>query len=168
MSDTGHRWKEDPAKWEACGRLERLGAAIGPIDDATEHVEILRRSDGTPIQDSDIPGIVADMNTLGDATTLDLSESAITDSAASHLGQLRTVTALYLSSTGLTDASIPRLAAIPLLRELALSGTGITDAGLEAMAGARALQFLQLYGTKVTDGGVAHLKRALPGLKIER
>jgi hypothetical protein len=60
------------------------------------------------------------------------------------------------------------LAAIPLLRELALSGTGITDAGLEAMAGARALQFLQLYGTKVTDGGVAHLKRALPGLKIER
>jgi hypothetical protein len=86
MADKGHRWNGDPAKWEACARLEQLGAAIGPIDDTTEHVEILGRSDGTPVQDTDIHAIVTVINTLADATTLDLSESAITDKAAGHLG----------------------------------------------------------------------------------
>lgn len=168
MSDENHRWKRDPAKWEACGRLEELGASIGPIDDSSEHVEIQRHLDGTPIEDADIPGIVADMNTLGDATTLDLSESAITDWAAFHLGQLRTVTELYLCGTSVTDASIPRLAAIPNLAALVLSGTALTDAGLLELEAARSLQFLQLYGTKVTDAGIARLARVLPGLNIDR
>jgi hypothetical protein len=134
MSDQGHRWKTDPAKWAACGRLEQLGAAIGPIDDATAHVEIVARSDGSAIQDADIPGIVADVNILADATTLDLSESEITDAAAIHLSRLQTVTALYLSGTRLTDASVPYLAAIPKLKALVLSGSGITDTGMAALA----------------------------------
>jgi hypothetical protein len=167
MSDEGHRWKRDPAKWEACGRLERLGAAIGQSDNTTEHFEIQRHTDGTLIQDADIPGIVEDMNILADATTLDLSGSAITDGAASYLGQLRTVTALYLCGTNLTDASIPHLAAIPLLRQLVLSGTAVTDAGVIGLAAARGLKFLQLYDTKVTIAGVARLKRALRGLRME-
>jgi hypothetical protein len=167
MSNEGHRWKSDPAKWEACGRLERLGAAIGPSDDASENVELQRHLDGTPIEDADIPGIVTDMNTLGDATTLDLSESAITDAAATYLGRLKSVTALYLSGTALTDASTLGLAAIANLRELVLSGTSITDVGLRNLAAAKGLQFLQLYETDVTDGGVAALKRALPRLSVE-
>jgi hypothetical protein len=167
MSCENHRWQRDPAKWEACGRLERLGAAIGPIDDDTEHVELKRHNDGTPIGDADIPAIVDDMNVLEDATTLDLSESAITDRAASYLGQLRTVTALYLGGTRLTDASIPLLAAIPNLRELVLSGTDVTDAGLDCLAAAHKLAFLQLIKTKVSMLGVARLQHALPGLYIE-
>ncbi len=167
MSDENHRWKRDPAKWAACGRLEQLGAAIGPIDDATEHIEIRRHSDGTPIQDIDIPGICADVNILADATTVDLSESAITDRAAHHLGKLQTVTALYLSGTSLTDASIPHLAALPRLRELVLSHTAVSDTGLVALATARGLEFLQLYKTKVSDEGVTRLKRELPGLSVE-
>jgi hypothetical protein len=154
-------------KWEACGRLERLGAAIGPIDDDTEHVELKRHCDGTPIEDADIPAIVADMNILEDATTLDLSESAITDCAASHLGQLQTVTALYVSGTSLTDACIPHLATIPNLRDLVLSGTAVTDAGLYCLATAQGLQFLQLIKTRTTEVGVARLQEALPGLHIE-
>jgi hypothetical protein len=167
MTADGHRWRADPAKWEACGRLERLGAAIGALDATAEHVQLLRRGDGSPIEDSDVPGIVADMNTLEDATALDLSETAITDVAAPHLGRLRTVTALYLSGVRLTDASVPYLAAIPRLRELVLSGSAVTDAGLAALAQARGLRFLQLYKTGATRSGVAFLKGALPGLEVE-
>jgi len=167
MANEKHRWLRDDAKSKACRRLEELGACIGPIDEAHEHVEILQRADGSKIQDKDIPGIVTDMNTLEDAITLDLSGSEITDRATVYLGQLRTVTALYLTGANLTDAGIPQLAAIPSLEELVLSGTTVTDAGVLKLAAAKKLRLLLLLETKVTNAGVAHLKRALPGLQIE-
>ena len=168
MTDPDHRWFRDPAKWAACGRLHDLGACIGKYNDVSEHVEIIRRADGMPIEDADIPGIVADINILEDARNLDLSEGAFGDRAAIHLGQLRTVKALYLSGSKLTDAGVPHIAAIPTLQELVLSGTEVSDAGLVALEAAKGLRFLQLFNTRASEAGIAQLMRVLPQLHVER
>jgi hypothetical protein len=167
MTDLNHRWKADPAKWRACGRLEELGAIIGGIDATREHVELHQRHDGTPIGDADIAGIVRDMNTLGDATTLDLSESEISDACAPELSRLNSVTDLYLGGVKLTDASVAHVAAIPTLRVLSLGDTLISDSGLFELAKAKNLRWVQLTGARVTKRGIARLKRALPNLEVE-
>jgi len=44
----------------------------------------------------------------------------------------------------------------------------VTDAGLAHLKGLKALRRLRLSGTRVTPAGEADLKRAIPGLMIER
>ena len=55
----------DPAKWEAYGRLEKLGAVIGKIDENSVHVKLSPYWGGTAIGDEDIDRGVQDINTLG-------------------------------------------------------------------------------------------------------
>jgi hypothetical protein len=85
-------YRSDPAKWEACGRLEkRFKAAIGEIDEQSVHVEVTPRWEPNTtgavdftqvVQDDDIAQVVENVNTLGNVGTLDLTENDITDRRA--------------------------------------------------------------------------------------
>lgn len=167
MSDNYDEWRRDPLKWEACGRLETLGATIGPIEEEGVAIEILRHADDRPIQDGDIPGIVRDVNTLGNVRTLDLSESEITDRAMKYLGRLRSVQQLHMVSTGITDNGLKHLTTIPRLMGIGLSGTAVSDRAIVHLAQMKRLKFLQLFETKITEKGIAALTKALPALTIE-
>jgi hypothetical protein len=54
------------------------------------------------------------------------------------------------------------------LEDLDLFYTDVTDAGLLRLKTLRNLQFINLHGTNVTDVGVSELRRALPGLRVDR
>jgi hypothetical protein len=168
MSDAYDEWRRDPLKWEACNRLEKLGAAIGPIDEKTVHVEFHPPFEGMPIQDDDIPGIVHDVNLLGNVATLDVSEAPITDQGMKHLGLLRNLRELHLIGTKITDDGVKFLVAIPRLNALTLSGTEVSDGSISYLIKMKSLQFLQLYGTKISPKGIAKLKKAFPRMRIER
>jgi len=112
-------YRSDPAKWEACGRLEkRFRAAIGEIDEQSVHVEVKPRWEPNAtgavaftqvVQDDDIAQVVEDVNTLGNVVTLDLTENNITDAAVKHLQKLRDVSELWLTSTKITAKGVSAL-----------------------------------------------------------
>jgi hypothetical protein len=133
MRDPCEDFRTDPIKGAACERLEKLGAAIGAIDDDTVHVELKPGWKATPIGDSDLAGVVDDVNTLGNVGTLDLSETAITDKSIAEIKRLTTVTALYLTSVNITDEALGNIAAISTLKEVALTGPGVTEDGVAAL-----------------------------------
>lgn len=168
MVDEDHQWRSDPRKWQACQRLEILGAAIGPIYEGTVHIELMRHRDGTPIEDAELRGIVDDVNALGNVTTLDLSETLNTDHGAKELARLHTVENLYLGSTKVTDQALSFLRALPKLKGLVLSGTAVTDDGILLLSSLKSLEFLQLFATSVTKRAVSALEEQIQGLQVER
>jgi hypothetical protein len=54
------------------------------------------------------------------------------------------------------------------LEHLSLIGTRITDAGLVHLHGLKNLKRVNLIHTGVTDRGVADLRRAVPGVVVDR
>ena len=99
---------------------------------------------------------------------------------------LKALTKLNLYSTPVTDAGLAQLArpdtGLVALRWLELGGTQVTDAGLKELArpdsGLKALTDLDLRAfdrlgrplnqSKVTDAGLAALKKARPGLTVQK
>ncbi len=67
-----------------------------------------------------------------------------------------------------TDAGLAHLSDLTQLTWLDLSRAGVVDAGLARLAGLTQLTSLSLDCTEVTDAGVERLKRALPGLCVDR
>jgi internalin A len=107
---------------------------------------------------------------------LDLSQTKITGAGLRYLpsGLKR----LNLSGAPLADASLGHLEPLNVLEELDLSETPISDEALphirtmaEAQGmkmGSRRFMELNLHKTQVSDKGIEALKRALPGLRVER
>ena len=54
------------------------------------------------------------------------------------------------------------------LEYLNLYGTGVSDAGLVNLEGMKKLKHLYVWQTKVTEAGAAKLKKAIPGVDIDR
>lgn len=73
-----------------------------------------------------------------------------------------------LDSTRVTDAGLVFSKGQSSLTVLDLSGLEITDDCIESLKELKSLTLLDLDGTRVTDAGVANLKRALPGLTINK
>jgi hypothetical protein len=92
----------------------------------------------------------------------------VTDKGLGVLVQLHDLQALTLANTGVTDKGLEALAGLKSLRWLSLDETGVTDGGLMRLKGLDKLKWLRLWKTKVTDKGVAELKKALPGLIVDR
>ncbi len=88
-----------------------------------------------------------------------------------HAADGRPVRSVDLSGCFQTaDADLKELTALAHLRTLSLAGCRqITDAGLKELSALPELRALDLTDcTGVTDAGVADLKKARPGLRVER
>lgn len=88
---------------------------------------------------------------------LDLSATAVTDSALEVLGALPALESVNLSWTRITDAGVAHLAACERLRRVYLTGTLAGDGSLRALAGKPDLAVLHT-GVGVTDRGVRLLQ----------
>ena len=72
------------------------------------------------------------------------------------------VTSLNLSDTKITDEGLKEVAKLQQIELLYLERTQITDAGLMEVAKLQKLSGLDLTGTKTTDAGLAEVVIALP------
>jgi len=111
---------------------------------------------------------LATLSNLPGLQRLFLGVTQVTDAGLVHLKRLTELRDLGLSSTRVTDTGLTNLRELTKLKWLALAGTQVTDAGLAHLSGLTSLKVISLKGTQVTDDGIAKLKRALPGLKVQR
>jgi len=96
-----------------------------------------------------------------DITDLDLSASAITDYAATTLGQFAALKSLKLNQTAITDASLPEIQKLNQLEILNLHSTGITDDGSKLLEDMSSLKKVYLWNTKVTEAAAKALEKVL-------
>jgi hypothetical protein len=76
--------------------------------------------------------------------------------------------ALQLKSPKITDAGLAHLRGLPQLRRLTVENAPVTDAGLAYLKALARLEEVTLKGTRVTDAGLEELRKALPGVRVER
>lgn len=99
---------------------------------------------------------------------LDLAGTKVTDAGLAPLADLKNLEVLHLERTGVGDGALAHLKGLIELRYLNLYGTQVGDAGLKSLTGLKNLKNLYLWLAKVTDAGAADLKKALPGVVINR
>jgi Leucine-rich repeat (LRR) protein/beta-lactamase regulating signal transducer with metallopeptidase domain/tetratricopeptide (TPR) repeat protein len=92
-------------------------------------------------------------------TTLDLSDSDVTDAGLARLEEMTGLKQLDLNRcANITDAGLTHLKPLKNLRRLSLFGDHITDAGLANLKDLVDLETLQLFGSdQITDQGLANI-----------
>jgi hypothetical protein len=113
-------------------------------------IEHLRINADIPAKDDDLDRLLE----LPNVTSLDLSDTAITDAGLDRVARLPRLEFLQLNRTSITDAGLAKLASLSRLKSLYLPGTSVGDAGMEAIQGLQSLELLYLTGTRVTDAGL--------------
>jgi hypothetical protein len=108
------------------------------------------------------------MDRLEDVVAVHLSGTRIANAGLADLTVLSDVEVLDLGSTRITDEGLAPLRRLKRLESYNVSGTRVSDAGLVHLKGLTALGCLFLCDTKTTEAGIADLKRALPGLMVEK
>jgi uncharacterized membrane protein len=103
---------------------------------------------------------------LSQLTTLDLSNTKITDDTVAQLAPAKDLRMIRLSETGITDVAIETLVKLPALGSINLYGTKVTDAGVAKLAVLTQLKRLYLWQTSVTPEAIKALKEKLPGCEI--
>jgi hypothetical protein len=103
---------------------------------------------------------------LSNLTTLDLSNTKITDATVAQLTPAKDLRMIRLSETGITDAAIETLVKLPALGSINLYGTKVTDAGVAKLAVLSQLKRLYLWQTSVTPDAIKALKEKLPACEI--
>ena len=100
--------------------------------------------------------------------SLHMAFAEVTDAGLRHLARCSQLKTLNLSSRPITDAGLKHLVALTSLEELNLGRSRITDAGLRHLHALKSLRKLNVVETAVSDKGIANLKKALPGISVER
>jgi hypothetical protein len=100
--------------------------------------------------------------------SLHMAFAEVTDAGLRHLARCSQLKTLNLMSRSITDAGLKHLAGLVSLEELNLGRSRITDAGLRHLHGLKYLRKLNLVETAVSDHGIANLKKAVPGVSVER
>lgn len=97
---------------------------------------------------------------------LNLSGTAITDSACVTLAKLMQLRKLHLQSTGITDAGLGQLQTLVRLQYLNLVGTKISVQSLAALKGLKNLRQLYLYQTPIDSTELAQLGKIFPNTQV--
>ncbi|MFX1706572.1 hypothetical protein PV783_21565 [Chitinophaga sp. CC14] len=98
---------------------------------------------------------------------LDLSGTAVTDSAFAVLGQLKKLTRLDLRNTAVKGNGIKALGNCRELRYLNLAGTAVNAEGLLSLQQNKKLQQLYVYQAGFTPAALRQLQQSLPKLKLD-
>ncbi|MCG3120739.1 MAG: hypothetical protein ALAOOOJD_03567 [bacterium] len=99
--------------------------------------------------------------------SLNLSGTAITDSAGVTLAKLTQLRKLHLQHTGITAAGVRQLQTLAQLQYLNLVGTKVTAESIATLSGLKNLQQLYLYQTSIDAAGLAQLREVFPKAMIE-
>jgi Leucine-rich repeat (LRR) protein len=110
--------------------------------------------------DSDLAHVAA----FVEIVELDLSDSNVTNASSNYLGRLRNLEHLDLSRTQINDDVIAGIAHNNLT-SLDISHTSVTDVGIESIANWKSLTSLSAQAIPASDGGLMRLSR-LPNLVI--
>jgi len=116
---------------------------------------------GTPITGTGLSG-------MPDLWWVTLNDSGVTDEGMACIGKMKNLFELHLDGTSVTDAGLKHLRGMSNLSTLSLAHTQIADVALQHIENLHSLVNLDVRETDVTDAGLAELKRALPGLEIEK
>lgn len=92
-------------------------------------------------------------------TTVELSDSKITNAGLQQLEGLAQLRVLRLDNTTIDDDGFIHLSKLSSIIGLNLSGTRIGDRGVEIICGLQSLRHLELKGTQLTDRGAKHLAK---------
>ena len=150
-----HRAEQSPSpQMKAIVKIEDVGGEV-VIDEKSPDAPVVKLdfSNYSPVKDDDLQYAVV----FGQLRKLNLSRTAITDAALSHIQGLVRLESLDLSFTRIGDAGLENLAGLPRLTLLDLSCTKVGDAGLQHLRKLVRLQRLGLWGTATSDAGLAHL-----------
>jgi hypothetical protein len=99
---------------------------------------------------------------------LHMGRTQVTDAGLAHLRGLTQLERLTLEENRITDAGLDHLRPLVNLTMLYMHDVSITDAGLARLKPLVKLQRLRIRGAKVSDSAIEDLKRAIPGLRVER
>jgi len=98
---------------------------------------------------------------------LKLSNTNITDSALSVIGQCTNLTLLQLNNTKVSDKGLAAIKKLDNLQSLSLVGTKVTGQGILQLQSLKSLQSIYLYLTKVNRTDWAQLKKAYPKILLD-
>jgi YHS domain-containing protein len=153
-----------PQQQESINKLNAKGGLVMQLANDTDALVINLSLGGKQITDAE----VAEVKNFPKVAQLNLANTAVTDAGVANVAGLAELTNLHLEKTGVTDAALSHLKGLAKLEYLNLYSTGVTDAGLAQLHGLKNLKRVYLWQSKVSDAGADALKKAVPGVVINR
>ena len=108
-----------------------------------------------PVSDAAVPGFVKMKN----LSSLDLSETGITDNGAAKLAENRSIQSIALGHTNVGDHAVEALLTLPRLRSLNVERTRISNSIVPKVAAHRLIENLNLNSTDLSDKSVSNLAK---------
>lgn len=143
--------------------LEAKGLKVMPVG-AGSHYLMIDGINSAGFNDKDMSMLTGLKDQL---IWLDLSGTAITDSAFAVLGQLKKLTRLDLRNTAVKGHDMKALGNCKELRYLNLAGTAVAPEGFLALQQNKKLQQVYVYQAGMTPATMQQLQKSLPKLKID-
>ncbi len=148
--------------------LERLEIVHTKFTDAgAKHLAGLTNLRRLQIGSRDATGAAVEPLKALPLRELDLHDGQASDEGLKHAAEIGTLRVLRVYGP-VTDAGAANLARLEKLETLVLGHAPITDATLDALHGLKRLATLDVTGGKLSDEAVERLRKAVPGLRIQR
>jgi YHS domain-containing protein len=149
---------------EAVNKITAKGGLVMQLANDSDALVVNLSLAGKQATDAEL----AELKNLPKVAQLNLASTAVTDAGLANVAGLTDLTSLHLEKTAVTDAGLAHLAKLSKLEYLNLYNTAVTDAGVAKLSGLTGLKRLYLWQTKVTDAGAAGVKKAIPGVSVNR
>jgi hypothetical protein len=153
------------AEKQSLAKIRQLGGLAMELAQNDNHIEVIYLQTDGKFSDEYLTPLEG---LKGRLVHLNLGGQPVTDAQLAHLKGLIDLTELHLEKTKITDKGLENLRGLTNLEYLNLYGTDVTDKGLANLEGLKKLKHLNLRQTKVTEAGAAKLKKALPGVDVNR
>src|SRR5436190_263109 len=153
-----------PAQQESVNKISAKGGLVMQLANDSDAIVVNLSLGGKQITDAE----VAEIKALPKIAQLNLANTAVTDAGLANVAGLTELTTLHLEKTAVTDAGLSNLKGLTKLEYLNLYNTAVTDAGVANLSGLKGLKRVYLWQTKVTDAGAGSLKKAIPGVTVNR
>ncbi len=161
LSGLGLKWLRNAKPYFLSGRMSCFS------DEGSAHLAALSSLTSIDLSDSRVTDCTLDwLASLEKVESLSLWENRITSGAAANLGRMKTLQTLCLGGTIFGDEGAACLQTLERLNTLELPRTAITDEALAALALIPQLSELGLSCNKVGDRGVKHLSKCYSLRKI--
>jgi YHS domain-containing protein len=153
-----------PPQQESVNKITAKGGLVMQLANDSDALVVNLSLAGKQATDAEL----AELKNLPKIAQLNLANTAVTDAGLATVAGMADLTSLHLEKTAVTDTGLAHLKNLAKLEYLNLYGTAVTDAGVTNLSGLKNLKRLYLWQTKVTDAGASGVKKAIPGLTVNR
>lgn len=153
------------AQEAAMAAIQQMGGLAMAVAQGSKATEVNLGLLGKKVEDAHLQKLAPMAKSL---IRLDLARTGVGDGGMAHIRKLQQLRWLNLSGTAVTDAGVKQLAGMQHLAYLNLYGSKVSDAAVDTLAGLPALKKVFLWQTKVSAQGAARLRKARPGLMVDR